>query len=197
MANVIKDILNKLNLTDDEDDFEDEGYDWDDKPAKKSKRIIEEPDDSQDFDEAAQKRKFFSKKDSSDDLYDDEPEQKEVKPKKNYGKVVHMKSIQGGANKMELRIIRPKSYDDSKEISDTLSGGTPVILNLEGLNADLAQKILDFTSGSVYAMDGNLQKITNYIFAITPNGVDISGNFDEMLDGSVDLSGSSKYVFKN
>ena len=46
-------------------------------------------------------------------------------------------------------------------------------------------------------MDGNLQKVTNYIFVITPSSVDISGNFDEMLDGSIDLSGSSKYVFKN
>ena len=98
---------------------------------------------------------------------------------------------------MLFRSIRPKTYDDSKEICDTLSGGMPVILNLEGLNADLAQRILDFTSGSVYAMDGNLQKVTNYIFVITPCSVDISGNFDEMLDGSIDLSGSSKYVFKN
>ena len=44
VANVFKDILNKLNLTDDEDDFEDEGYDWGEKPAKKGKRIIEEED---------------------------------------------------------------------------------------------------------------------------------------------------------
>ncbi len=198
VANVFKDILNKLNLTDDEDDFEDEGYDWGEKPAKKGKRIIEEEDDSQDLDDGAAKRRFFSKKDSDEDSYEDEAEQKEVRqPRKSYGKVVHMKSIQGGAGKMELRVIRPKTYDDSKEICDTLSGGMPVILNLEGLNADLAQRILDFTSGSVYAMDGNLQKVTNYIFVITPSSVDISGNFDEMLDGSIDLSGSSKYVFKN
>lgn len=97
---------------------------------------------------------------------------------------------------MELRVIRPKIYDDSREISDTLASGMPVVLNLEGLNADLAQRILDFTSGAVYAMNGNLQKVTSYIFVITPNSVAISGNFDEMLDGSVDLSGSTKYVFR-
>ena len=55
----------------------------------------------------------------------------------------------------------------------------------------------DVYKRQVYAMDGNLQKVTNYIFVITPSSVDISGNFDEMLDGSIDLSGSSKYVFKN
>lgn len=96
MANVFKDILNKLNLTDDEDDFEDEGYDWDEKPAKKGKRIIEEEDDSQELDDGAAKRRFFSKKDSDEDSYEDMTEQKEVRqPRKNYGKVVHMKSIQG------------------------------------------------------------------------------------------------------
>lgn len=198
MANIIKNILNGLNLGEDEDDFEDDGYDWDEKPAKKSRRVVEETEDD-DIDEEPQKKKLFGRKDNDEDNFDDdEPETKQVKqPKKNYGKVVHMKSIQGGAGKMELRVIRPKTYEDSKEICDTLSSAMPVVLNLEGLNADLAQRILDFTSGSVYAMNGNLQKVTSYIFVITPSTVDISGNFDEMLDGSVDLSGSSKYVFKN
>ena len=81
MANVFKDILNKLNLTDDEDDFEDEGYDWDEKPAKKGKRIIEEEDDSQELDDGAAKRRFFSKKDSDEDSYEDMTEQKEAKEK--------------------------------------------------------------------------------------------------------------------
>ena len=67
MANVFKDILNKLNLTDDEDDFEDEGYDWGEKPAKKGKRIIDEEDDSQELDDGAAKRRFFSKKDSDEE----------------------------------------------------------------------------------------------------------------------------------
>ncbi len=208
MANIIKNILNGLNLGEDEEDFDDDGYDWDDKPAKRIKRVVEEVDDDPDEedDEPPKKKVFNSKKDSIDDddddsFDDDEPELKSVKQpnnKKNYGKVVHMKSIQGGAgSKMELRVIRPKTYEDSREICDTLSGAMPVVLNLEGLNADLAQRILDFTSGSVYAMNGNLQKVTNYIFVITPTNVEISGNFDEMLDGSVDLTGSSKYVFKN
>ena len=148
MANVFKDILNKLNLTDDEDDFEDEGYDWGEKPAKKGKRIIEEEDDSQELDDGAAKRRFFSKKDSDEDSYEDVAEQKEVRqPRKNYGKVVHMKSIQGGAGKMELRVIRPKTYDDSKEICDTLevSGNVLAAADLEpvkgmmvGLHADLS-----------------------------------------------------------
>ena len=200
MANIIKNILNGLNLSEDEDDFEDDGYDWEEKTSKRGRRVVEASDNEDDDENDTPKRKLFGKKDDDNDSFDDddEPEPKQARqPKKNYGKVVHMKSIQGGAGKMELRVIRPKTYEDSREICDTLSGAMPVVLNLEGLNADLAQRILDFTSGSVYAMNGNLQKVTNYIFVITPSNVEISGNFDEMLDGSVDLTGSSKYVFKN
>jgi cell division inhibitor SepF len=196
VANIFKNLLNGLNLGDDDFDDEDDGYNWDE-PAKKSIARSKRESDDDDAEEELPKRKPFGKKDESFDN-DDDYEQKPVKqPKRNYGKVVHMKSIQGGAGRMELRVIRPKMYDDSKEICDTLAGGMPVVLNLEGLNGDLAQKILDFTSGAVYAMDGNLQKVTSYIFVITPSSVDISGNFDEMLDGSVDLSGSTKYVFRD
>ena len=85
---------------------------------------------------------------------------------------------------MEVKVIRPKEYDDSKDISDTLKEGAPIILNLEGINPDLAQKILDFTSGAVYAMNGNLQKVTSYIFVITPADIQISGNFDDFIDMS-------------
>ena len=194
MANIFKNFLNGLNLgDDDDDDFDDEErYNWDDSGAK-SKRSYDEEDEPE---EELPKRKSSKKNDAYDDTADYEQPKTVKQSRKNYGKVVHMKSISGGSNNMELRVIRPKIYDDSREISDTLSSGMPVVLNLEGLNADLAQRILDFTSGAVYAMNGNLQKVTSYIFVITPNSVAISGNFDEMLDGSVDLSGSTKYVFR-
>ena len=53
---------------------------------------------------------------------------------------------------------------------------------------DLAQRIIDFTSGATYAMHGNLQKISSYIFLATPNGTDISGDIQNVLD-SFDLPG--------
>ena len=194
MSNIFKNFLNGLNLgDDDDDDFDDEErYNWGES-ANKSKRSYDEEDDQED---ELPKRKFSKKNDTYDDADDYEQPKTIKQSRKSYGKVVHMKSITGGGNNMELRVIRPKIYDDSREISDTLASGMPVVLNLEGLNADLAQRILDFTSGAVYAMNGNLQKVTSYIFVITPNSVTISGNFDEMLDGSVDLSGNTKYVFR-
>ena len=83
---------------------------------------------------------------------------------------------------MEVCVIKPSSMEDEIEITDTLLNGRTVVINMEGLDVDLAQRIIDFTSGSTYAMHGNLQKISNYIFLATPNGVDISGDIQSLMD---------------
>ena len=54
------------------------------------------------------------------------------------------------------------------------------------MDGDTAQRIIDFVSGSCYAVDGSLQKISNYIFVITPSSVDISGDFNQILNGAFD-----------
>lgn len=88
---------------------------------------------------------------------------------------------------MEVVVIKPNSVEDAREITETLLSNRAVVLNLEGLDMELAQRIIDFTSGSTFAIDGNLQKISNYIFIITPPSVDISGDFQDILSGAIDL----------
>ncbi len=90
-------------------------------------------------------------------------------------------------NGMEVCVIKPTSVDDAREITDTLLSNRTVVLNMEGLDVDIAQRIIDFTSGSTYAMDGNLQKISHYIFIITPQSVDISGDFPTLMSDSFDV----------
>ena len=84
-------------------------------------------------------------------------------------------------------MIKPTTVEDSREITDTLLSNRTVVLNVEGLDMDVAQRIIDFTSGSTYAVGGNLQKISHYIFIITPRNVDISGDFQEILSGAFDV----------
>ncbi len=84
---------------------------------------------------------------------------------------------------MEVCVIKPKNVEEAREVTDTLLSGRAVILNLEGLHIEVAQRIIDFTSGSCYAIDGNLQKISNYIIIITPKTVEISGDFQDLLEG--------------
>lgn len=83
---------------------------------------------------------------------------------------------------MEVCVIKPTTIEDEIEIVDTLLSGRTVLINMEGLNIELAQRIIDFTSGATYAIHGSLQKVSNFIFLATPNGVDISGDIQNLMD---------------
>lgn len=82
---------------------------------------------------------------------------------------------------MEVCVIKPTKVDETRDITDTLLQNRTVVLNLEDIDELSAQRILDFTSGSCYAMNGNLQKISQRIFIVTPESVEISGDFLEVF----------------
>ena len=88
---------------------------------------------------------------------------------------------------MEVCVVKPSSVDDSREITETLLAGRTVILNLEGMDLEVAQRIIDFISGATFAISGNLQKISNYIFLVTPTNVDITGDLQDLLGTSFDV----------
>ena len=85
---------------------------------------------------------------------------------------------------MVVCVIKPTSVEDARESTETGLANRTVVLNLEGLDVDIAQRIIDFTSGSCFAISGNLQKISHYIFIITPASVDISGDFQDIFGGA-------------
>ena len=128
-------------------------------------------------------------------LFGDEEESYEVAPRSSRSsshssnKVTPMRQPARRNNvSMEVCVIKPTSVDDAREITETLLSGRTVILNLEGLDLEVAQRIIDFTSGATYAISGNLQKISNYIFLVTPTNVDISGDLQDLLNTSFDAS---------
>ena len=85
---------------------------------------------------------------------------------------------------MEVCVIRPSSMEDTREIADTLVDRSTVVLNLEGIDVELAQRIIDFTSGACYSLGGSLQKVSSYIFILGPEGVDITGDLQNILGSS-------------
>ena len=117
-------------------------------------------------------------------------EEEEERPRKASPKITPIKQARrsSGAG-MEVCVIKPTSIEDGREITETLLANRTVVLNLEGLDVDIAQRIIDFTSGSCFAISGNLQKISQYIFIITPASVDISGDLQDIFNGSVDVPG--------
>ena len=160
---VLDKFLSIMKL-DDEDDYEDDLFDEDDE-------FEDEP------------KKSLFKKNKKSDYEDDDDFIEEKKP----SKVTPMRQpIRRGAS-MEVCVIKPIKVDDAREISETLLSGRTVILNLEGLDLEIAQRIIDFTSGATFAISGNLQKISNYIFLVTPTNVDISGDLQDLLNSSFDV----------
>ena len=86
--------------------------------------------------------------------------------KKN--KVVSMPQAQ-----VRMKICKPTSFEQSEEICNELKERKSVILNLEYVNKDVARRIVDFISGSVHALDGHIEKISNAIFLIAPFNYEI------------------------
>ncbi|MCI6713999.1 MAG: cell division protein SepF [Lachnospiraceae bacterium] len=157
---VMDKFLNAMKLNDEEDEYyDDDFYDDDPEPIKK-------PSPAKD-----------------DMALDDDKTIKKSVPKVT--PMRQMKKMSGSG--MEVCVIKPTTVEDAREITETLLANRTVVLNLEGLDVDIAQRIIDFTSGSCFAISGNLQKISHYIFIITPASVDISGDFQEILSGSFDV----------
>lgn len=95
--------------------------------------------------------------------------------KKN--KIVNMPSIAP----VKVVVMYPDMFDDASIVCDHLKGKKPVVVNLESCEKEVARRIVDFLSGSVYALDGTIQKVSNSIFIIAPSNVDIMGEFKDEL----------------
>ena len=138
-------------------------------------------DDFYEEEEEEERKSFFRKKsDEEDDIFDDKSTKE--KTSKTTPKLTPIRGGKKAGQNMEVCVIKPTSVDDAREITETLLENRTVVLNVEGLDVDIAQRIIDFASGSCFAISGNLQKISNYIFIITPPNVDVSGDFLNLMD---------------
>lgn len=163
-------IMDSMHLSnDDYDDYDDFDDDYEEEPAKKSR--------------------IFKKKEKDFDYDEDDGSVKDtkvVKPKTSAPRITPMRSKKS-SGAMEVCVFKPTLFDESREITDTLLNNCTVVLNFEGLDVEIAQRIIDFTSGSCYAMGGNLRKVSNYIFIMTPRNVDLAGDFQEIVAGAFDV----------
>lgn len=72
-------------------------------------------------------------------------------------------------------IFEPKDFEEASVIVDNLKTRKPVVVNLEEVETELAKKFFDFLSGAVYALDGNIQKVSASIFILAPSNVELTG----------------------
>lgn len=92
-------------------------------------------------------------------------------------------------SKLSLLIYKPSSYEETQNIIDNLKANRPIIVNLDELDTDVAQRILDFISGAVYALSGNIRKAARNIFVVAPMNVDVATNLgqESMAAGAGDF----------
>lgn len=178
MANIFDKFLDSMKLYDDDADEEEltEDYASEDYDAPEDEE--EEP--------VKPKKGLFARRQTREELPEEEEEAEEESPRPaarySRGNVTPMRASSFRTD-MEVNMIKPSSMDDARDICDMLLSGRAVVINLEGVQVDLAQRIIDFSSGACYSIDGNLQKISSYIFIITPRNIELTGEFQSMNGG--------------
>lgn len=97
---------------------------------------------------------------------------------KSRDNIVSLTSIQQDA---KMVLCEPKDYDESQELADYLKKRQSIVVNLQRLDQQTARRVVDFLSGTVYALNGNIQRLGQQTFLCTPEHVNISGSISELF----------------
>lgn len=192
---VLNKLLNVMKLSDDgfdDDEFLDEEVD-DYEESRPKKRIFQKLEDDEDendgfgYDDVEMVKRGGEKRQKTNYFASKEPSQsaqpKSAAPASSKISPIRPKKNSGSA--MEVCVMKPRVMDDAQSIANTLLSNCTVVLNMEGLEIDTAQRIIDFASGACFAIGGIMQPVGSHIFIITPANVDVSGDIQEILSGSI------------
>jgi cell division inhibitor SepF len=93
------------------------------------------------------------------------------------------RSRRGGATRLrsvdtgppaKVHLVVPRSFNDAQQIADRFKAQVPVIIKLQGADTDLSKRLIDFSSGLTYALDGSMQRVADKVFLLTPRNVELS-----------------------
>jgi cell division inhibitor SepF len=110
------------------------------------------------------------RRDDFDDIFADDS------PREGGRETRVLRPVNNGARELDLQVhlIIPKNFNDAQQIADRYKDDVPVILNLQQSDPDLSKRLIDFSSGLTYALDGGMQRIADKVFLLTPRNVDVS-----------------------
>ena len=113
--------------------------------------------------------------DDNDEYYEDDVAPKDA-PKASPAAPARPSNVSvTSGNSIEMKVVKPEKLESVTQISDYLLDRKTVLLNLEETNKETARRLIDFLNGVAYAINGNLKKVANNIYVITPNNVEVSG----------------------
>lgn len=125
---------------------------------------------------------FFTMDDEYEYVEEHEQESESVSSsdqKQSRQNVVNLKSMQQASSKVVLS--EPRSYNEAQEIADNIVNRRAVVINLQRVDRGQAKRIVDFLSGTVYAVNGDIQKLGADTFLCTPDNVNVSGSITDTL----------------
>jgi cell division inhibitor SepF len=85
-----------------------------------------------------------------------------------------VRPLQPAPQHQKVHALAPTGFNDAKEIGDRLKNNQPVIVNLQGVDRDLARRLIDFSSGLTYGLGGSMEKVAEAVFLLTPSNVEVS-----------------------
>lgn len=199
MGKNIKNFLNLFSLNDEdgyEDDLfdEDEDDEYDDEEdggsfslselfgsSKSKKRSYDDDDDDDIYDDDDDDDDFFFKKkkpnaaDSDSSTYSPQKSQ-QASPSKLVSFNNRSSKNNYNSRGSTVYVIKPQDFNEAQTVTEYLREGKAIVINLEGIDLMVAQRVIDFIGGSCFALDGSLQAISANIFIAAPQAVDVSGD---------------------
>ena len=177
MGKLIRGLLDSLKLTDEEDEYDDDD-DLDTQNNQRKETMVKrdnpplrkyendgyfEEEEEEDDEPLAQRRSFARPQ---------APISNPFRQAQNKTAV----PLRSSVSDRRIYVLNPKSFEDAKEVCDTLKGGGVIFMNFEGVRTDLAQRLMDFAGGAVYSLGGQIHQISGYNFIVAPGEMDIQGD---------------------
>lgn len=133
--------------------------------------------DEDDYDDYDEEDMFPSRSQSAAAAEDYQPAESGAQ-KRN--KVVNINAT----TQLQVVLVKPERFDDASTVADHLNAKRTVVLNLESTNKEVSRRLVDFLSGVAYANDGQIKRVANSTFIITPYNVDIMGDILDELESN-------------
>lgn len=212
MGKNINKFLNMFSLNDEDgyddglfDEDEDDELDDDEYDRKSSFSVSElfgsrkRDDDDDDDDEDDEDEDFFFRKKKTAPSDSDAGQYSSQKQSVSSNKLVSFSNRSSKNNYNNSRgstvyVIKPQDFNEAQTVTEYLREGKAIVINLEGIDLAVAQRVIDFIGGSCFALDGSLQAISANIFIAAPQAVDVSGDLrSEILNETTVSPDLTKY----
>ena len=160
-----------FGIAEEEDEWDEDGY-------------LTEEDLERTYSERPNVRRLTPRRQSRqdfDDWTDPEPEEEAPRPAALRQRQRRADGVVRAVPSVQVHLIIPRSFNDAQQIADRFKSSMPVILNLQGADQELSKRLIDFTSGLTYALDGGMQRVADKVFLLTPRNVEVSAEERQRL----------------